>query len=122
MDLEKEHKGTLGYLGMTTQLASENRLYFKAGLKRVTNCMRSNGITSNVRRKKRNRIKRREEYINDNLLKGQFDRKGKNEVWPDVCQRAEILQHPTNCPCLETKNVVEKTPCLPLPTTWIPMI
>ncbi|MGO5156661.1 transposase, partial [Ligilactobacillus ruminis] len=40
MDLEKEHKGTLGYLGMTTQLASENRLYFKAGLKRVTNCMR----------------------------------------------------------------------------------
>ena len=81
MDLEKEHKGTLGYLGMTTQLASENRLYFKAGIKRVTNCMRSNGITSNVRRKKRNRIKRREEYINDNLLKGQFDRKGKNEVW-----------------------------------------
>lgn len=47
MDLEKEHKGTLGYLGMTTQLASENRLYFKAGIKRVTNCMRSNGITSN---------------------------------------------------------------------------
>ena len=81
MDLEKEHKGTLGYLGMTTQLASENRLYFKAGIKRVTNCMRSNGITSNVRKKKRNRIKRREEYINDNLLKGQFDRKGKNEVW-----------------------------------------
>ena len=81
MDLEKEHKGTLGYLGMTTQLASENRLYFKAGIKRVTNCMRRNGITSNVRRKKRNRIKRREEYINDNLLKGQFDRKGKNEVW-----------------------------------------
>ena len=81
MDLEKEHKGTLGYLGMTTQLASENRLYFKAGIKRVTNCVRSNGITSNVRRKKRNRIKRREEYINDNLLKGRFDRKNKNEVW-----------------------------------------
>ena len=34
-----------------------------------------------MRRKKRNRIKIREEYINDNLLKGQFDRKGKNEVW-----------------------------------------
>ena len=63
MDLEKEHKGTLGYLGMTTQLASEKRLYFKAGIKRVTNCMRRNGITSNVRRKKRNRIKRREEYM-----------------------------------------------------------
>ena len=46
MDLEKEHKGTLGYLGMTTQPASENRLCFKAGIKRVTNCMRSNGITS----------------------------------------------------------------------------
>ena len=67
MDLEKEHKGTLGYLGMTTHLASENRLYFKACIKRITNCMRSNGITSNVRRKKRNRIKRHEEYINDNL-------------------------------------------------------
>ena len=39
MDLEKEHKGTLGYLGMTTQLASEKRLYFKAGIKRVTNSM-----------------------------------------------------------------------------------
>ncbi|MFJ6965156.1 MAG: hypothetical protein ACIRZ2_01110 [Ligilactobacillus ruminis] len=29
--------------------------------------MRSNGITSNVRRKKRSRIRRYEEYINDNL-------------------------------------------------------
>ena len=78
-------------------VTAENRLCFKAGIKRVTNCMRSNGITSNVRRKKRNRIKRREEYINDNhnnamdneflgikrreeyindnLLKGRFDRK-----------------------------------------------
>ena len=46
MDLEKEHKGTLGYLGMTTQLASENRLYFKAGIKRVTNCMRRNATVS----------------------------------------------------------------------------
>ena len=44
--------------GMTTQLSSEKRLYFKAGINRVTNCMRSNRITSNVRRKKRSRIRR----------------------------------------------------------------
>ena len=100
MDLEKEHKGTLGYLGMTTQLASENRLYFKAGIKRVTNCMRSNGITSNVRRKKRNRIKRREEYINDNLLKGQFDRKGKNEVWSLTLLKSSTATPVTRQECM----------------------
>ncbi|MFJ6967764.1 hypothetical protein [uncultured Ligilactobacillus sp.] len=58
IDLEKEHKGTLDYPGMTTKLSSEKRLYFKASINRVTNCMRSNRITSNVRRKKRSRIRR----------------------------------------------------------------
>ncbi len=66
---------------MTTQLAFENKLSFKAGLKRVTNCMRNHGIKANIRKKKHNRIKRHEEYINDNLLNGQFDRQNKNEVW-----------------------------------------
>ncbi|WP_240141636.1 hypothetical protein [Ligilactobacillus murinus] len=45
-----------------------NYLYFKAGLKRVTNCMRKHGIRANIRKKKHNRVKRHEEYINDNLL------------------------------------------------------
>ncbi|MCC4429042.1 IS3 family transposase, partial [Limosilactobacillus reuteri] len=35
-ELEEKHKWTLGYLAMTTQLAFENKLSFKAGLKRVT--------------------------------------------------------------------------------------
>lgn len=74
---------------MTTQLAFENKLSFKAGLKRVTNCMRNHGIKANIRKKKHNRIKRHEEYINDNLLNGQFDRQNKNEVW--VTDTTEVL-------------------------------
>ncbi|OTA84902.1 integrase [Limosilactobacillus reuteri] len=81
VELEEEHNWTLGYLAMTTQLSFENRLSFTAGLKRITNCMRKHGIRANIRKKKRNRIQRHEEYINDNLLQGQFDRKTKNEVW-----------------------------------------
>ncbi|MCL8204159.1 DDE-type integrase/transposase/recombinase [Ligilactobacillus agilis] len=77
LELEEKHKWTLGYLGMTTQLAFENKLSFKVGLKRVTNCMRNHGIKANIRKKKHNRIKRHEEYINDNLLNGQFDRQNK---------------------------------------------
>lgn len=77
----EEHNWTLGYLAMTTQLSFENRLSFTAGLKRITNCMRKHGIRANIRKKKRNRIQRHEEYINDNLLQGQFDRETKNEVW-----------------------------------------
>lgn len=87
--MEEEHKWTLGYLGMTTQLAFENKLNFKAGLKRVTNCMRNHGIRANIRKKKHNRIKRHEEYINDNLLDGQFDRQRPNEVW--VTDTTEVL-------------------------------
>ena len=34
--------------------------------------MRKHGIRANIRKKKRNRIQRHEEYINDNLLQGQF--------------------------------------------------
>ena len=74
---------------MTTQLAFENKLNFKVGLKRVTNCMRNHGIKANVRKKKHNRIKRHEEYINDNLLNEQFDRQSKNEVW--VTDTTEVL-------------------------------
>ena len=74
---------------MTTQLAFENKLSFKAGLKRVTNCMRKHGIRANVRKKKRNRVKRHEEYVNDNLLNEQFDRQSKNEVW--VTDTTEVL-------------------------------
>ncbi|WP_337960151.1 hypothetical protein [Ligilactobacillus ruminis] len=55
---------------MTTQLSSEKRLYFKAGINRVTNCMRSNGITYNVRRKKRSRIRRSMTTLKS--LKNQF--------------------------------------------------
>lgn len=89
MELEKKHKWTLGYLGMTTQLAFENKLDFKAGLKRVTNCMRNHGIKANIRKKKHNWIKRHEEYINDNLLNEQFDRQNKNEVW--VTDTTEVV-------------------------------
>nr|WP_304976071.1 IS3 family transposase [uncultured Ligilactobacillus sp.] len=89
LELEEEHKWTLGYLGMTTQLAFENKLNFKAGLKRVTNCMRKHGIRANIRKKKHNRVKRHEEYINDNLLDGQFDRQRPNEVW--VTDTTEVL-------------------------------
>ncbi len=89
LELEEKHKWTLGYLGVTTQLAFENKLSFKAGLKRVTNCMRNHGIKTNVRKKKYNRIKRHEEYINDNLLNEQFDRQSKNEVW--VIDTTEVL-------------------------------
>mgnify|MGYP002069844397 CR=1 FL=1 len=85
----EEHKWTLGYLGMMTQLAFENKLNFKAGLKRVTNCMRNYGIRANIRKKKHNRVKRHEEYINDNLLDGQFDRQRPNEVW--VTDTTEVL-------------------------------
>ncbi len=74
---------------MTTQLAFENKLNFKAGLKRVTNCMRNYGIRANIRKKKHNRVKRHEEYINDNLLDGQFDRQRPNEVW--VTDTTEVL-------------------------------
>ncbi len=87
--MEEEHKWTLGYLGMTTQLAFENKLNFKAGLKRVTNCMRNHGIRANIRKKKHNRVKRHEEYINDNVLDGQFDRQRPNEVW--VTDTTEVL-------------------------------
>lgn len=48
LELEEKHKWTLGYLAMTTQLAFENKLSFKAVLKRVTNCMRNHGIKANV--------------------------------------------------------------------------
>ncbi len=89
LELENEHKWTLGYLGMTTQLAFENKLSFKAGLKRVTNCMRRHGIRANVRKKKRDRVKTREEYVNDNLLNGKFDRQSANEVW--VTDTTEVL-------------------------------
>ena len=34
-------------------------------------------LEANIRKKKRNRIQRHEEYINDNLLQGQFDRETK---------------------------------------------
>ena len=51
LELEEKHKWTLGYLGMTTQLAFENKLSFKAGLKRVTNCMRNHVIKANIRKK-----------------------------------------------------------------------
>ncbi len=87
--MEEEHKWTLGYLGMTTQLAFENKLNFKAGLKRVTNCTRNHGIRANIRKKKHNRVKRHEKYINDNLLDGQFDRQRPNEVW--VTDTTEVL-------------------------------
>ena len=39
-----------------------------------------------------NRIQRHEEYINDNLLQGQFDRKTKNEVW-GLPTQTEFFQH-----------------------------
>ena len=74
---------------MTTQLAFENKLDFKAGLKRVTNCMRNHGIKADIRKKKHNWIKRHEEYINDNLLNEQFDRQNKNEVW--VTDTTEVV-------------------------------
>lgn len=74
---------------MTTQLAFENKLSFKAGLKRVTNCMKNHGIRANIWKKKHNRVKRYEEYINDNLLNEQFDRQSKNEVW--VSDTTEVL-------------------------------
>lgn len=74
---------------MATQLAFENKLSFKAGLKRVTNCMRSHGIRVNIRKKKHNRVKRQEEYINDNLLNEQFNCQSKNEVW--VTDTTEVL-------------------------------
>lgn len=48
-DLEEEHKWTLGYLDMTTQLAFENKLSFTVGLKRVTNYMRTHGIKATKR-------------------------------------------------------------------------
>ena len=32
--------------------------------------MRKHGIRANIRKKKRNRIQRHEEYINDNLIAG----------------------------------------------------
>ncbi|WP_344693791.1 IS3 family transposase, partial [Ligilactobacillus murinus] len=89
LELEEKHKWTLGYLGVTTQLAFENKLNFKVGLKRVTNCMRKHGIRANIRKKKHNRVKRHEEYINDNLLDGQFDRQRPNEVW--VTDTTEVL-------------------------------
>lgn len=74
---------------MTTQLNFENRLSFTAGIKRVTNCMRNHGIKANIRKKKHNRIQRHEEYINDNLLQGHFDRETKNEVW--VTDTTEVV-------------------------------
>lgn len=43
--------------------------------------MRNHGIRVTVRKKKHNRIKYYEEYINDNLLNEQFDRQNKNKVW-----------------------------------------
>lgn len=89
LELEEIHKWTLGYLGMTTQLAFENKLSFKAGLKRLTNCMRKHGVRANVRKKKRNRVKRHEEYVNDNLLDEQVNRQSKNEVW--VTDTTEVL-------------------------------
>lgn len=89
LELEEEHNWTLGYLGMTTQLKAEGKLSFAAGLKRVTHCMRNNHIQTNIRKKKRNRIKRHEEYVNDNLLNEQFDRQGKNEVW--VTNTTEVV-------------------------------
>ena len=89
LELEEKHKWTLGYLAMTTQLAFENKLSFKAGLKRATNCMRNHGIRANIWKKRHNRVKRYEEYINDNLLNEQFDRQSKNEVW--VTDTTEVL-------------------------------
>ena len=89
LELEQEHHWTLGYLAMTTQLKFEGRLSFPAGLKRITNCMRKHGIKANVRKKRHDRIKRREEYINDNLLNEQFDRESKNEVW--VTDTTEVV-------------------------------
>ena len=89
LELEEEHNWTLGYLGMTTQLKAEGKLSFAVGLKRVTHCMRDNHIQTNIRKKKRNRIKRHEEYVSDNLLNEQFDRQGKNEVW--VTDTTEVV-------------------------------
>ena len=51
--------------------------------------MRNYGIRANIRKKKHNRVKRHEEYINDNLLDGQFDRQRPNEVW--VTDTTEVL-------------------------------
>lgn len=81
LELEKEHNFTLGYLSMTTQLKAEGKLDFTVGLKRVRSCMRNNNIRVNIRKKKRNRIKLKHEYISENLLSGHFDRASKNEVW-----------------------------------------
>lgn len=89
LGLEKAHNWTLGYLAMTTQLKFENQLSFTAGLKRVTNCMRKHGIQANVRKKKYNRIRRHEEYVNDNLLNEQFERENRNEVW--VTDTTEVV-------------------------------
>ena len=74
---------------MATQLKFENQLSFTAGLKRVTNCMRKHGIQANVRKKKYNRIRRHEEYVNDNLLNEQFERENRNEVW--VTDTTEVV-------------------------------
>lgn len=89
LELEQEHHWTLGYLAMTTQLKFEHCLSFPVGIKRVNNCMRKHGIKANVRKKRHNRIKRQEEYIDDNLLNEQFDRENKNEVW--VTDTTEVV-------------------------------
>lgn len=89
LELEEEHHWTLGYLGMTTQLKSEGKLTFCAGLKRVTRCMQDNHIKTTIRKKKHNQIKRHEEYVSDNLLNEQFDRQSKNEVW--VTDTTEVV-------------------------------
>lgn len=92
LELEEIHKWTLGYLGMTTQLAFENKLSFKAGLKRVTNCMRKHGVRANVRKKKRNRVKRYEEYVNDNLLTSNLIGKVRTKFGSRILQKFYMVQ------------------------------
>ncbi len=51
--------------------------------------MRKHEIRANIRKKKHNRVKRHEEYINGNLLDGQFDRQRPNEIF--VADTTKVL-------------------------------
>ncbi|WP_260274279.1 IS3 family transposase [Pediococcus parvulus] len=74
------HQG-IGAGNLLTNLQQDEEIDFLVTFKMVRRVMRELGIHCQIRKKKHNRIKQNEQYIQDNLLNQNFEVSAPNEVW-----------------------------------------
>ncbi|GEP20401.1 IS3 family transposase [Pediococcus argentinicus] len=75
------HKQGIGAGLLVDNLLRDEQVDVPISLKRVRRVMRELNIRCQVRRKKHNRVKQEEQYVQDNVLNQQFTVTAPNQVW-----------------------------------------